>query len=230
MIKDVIVLLKEEKNMDKVKQTIAQLREKAQELLEKVQRDEHSLDVLNRVIVHRYHLPIILEYWRQIHDPDKVQFQEAIVAIQHLFSAMSEEIEQRLLPNNIAQRNLLSRFIETGNITLLVEYIQTYKLERKMLREFKERIQPFLKYIDKAWAIAAAVIKAPARFGEEHIKAVAIFCIAVSLSAFALSLVGPVIPAVVSGLFGVIHSATIIGERLLQIYHVDHAAEVLLTQ
>ena len=228
IIARLIGLLKKGMHESQVKKSLEYLKDITEQLVDKTERNAHSLEVLKHVIEHRYHLPLILHYLKQVKPQERALVEKPVQIIQQLFEEMKKEIDDKLIPNAQKQMLYLKEFIRTENVTYLFDYISLFREEKAFLEQFAMRIRPSIGYMQKAWVHVKAVIKKPATFGDDHRMAVAIFVIALSVLSIGLGLVGPVAGGIFGGAIALVHGVTNIGEEVLHIYHLDHAAEILL--
>ena len=198
----------------------------AKKLLGYTETDKKSLETLLRIIEHKGHMPTIMEYFNKLDKGSRKDFEEVINHIQKIFDIIKYHIKESLLPIIDKEIKYLNEFIDTENLTNLIEYIQFTKHERSILEKIEEAINPSLKYVHKSWKKFKKLIGTVHDFSDEHQKAFAVLLISISL----LSLVLGVFPivGVLAGITHALHKSHLVGEIIPHISHIDHAINTLI--
>jgi hypothetical protein len=221
IIHDIIKMLEtgdEDKYLGDLRQTTIQL-------MEKVEKDRKSLNVLVDIIDHPRHIPIIQQYFSQLDARARKNFEVPINKIIYIFAEIKAEIKEKLIPDTNNEKHNLQQFIDTNNFTYLVKYIRFVRTEKRDLDELRSRIEPEINQLRTYWSLVRKMINKGVEFEEEHRKAAAIFIITLNL----LCIVVPILP-IHAGLFlGIFHMGAHIGEKILQIHDLDVSVDAVLS-
>jgi len=225
---EMIETKKDDKNFQKIHDKFQEI---SRGLTERTTRYTYSLKVLQDVINHPYHLPLIQKYLAGMPQDEKYSKDIAnkLEKIQKIFSIVSTYLNEKLIPNALQQEKFLSDF-STNQYSILcfIEYDSLYKEASEYYQAMRKEINPIFADIIISVKEILTLMQKPLNLTENHKRAFAVFLLSVSV----ISLLMGFIPgaAVAGGILGLVTRGVEYIEDALDIHTLDGAIVALVTK
>lgn len=188
------------------------------ELMEKTERDFHTLEVLNQVLTHEMHLPMIIDLYQKLEDDVRQAYQSHFNNLVEIFNITTPWLVNAA-NNSREQLNALNQLKTEKSIIQFLKWKELYDTGIRTQDDLRRRLTPIKAKIMETAKYVNKLIQGSEELIMKHKKALAILLLLTS----AASLILPVLLPAQTLMGGVIATITGASSSLVHGGHVTEA-------